>query len=345
MEAIATLFREQIGLIMTVATCVIVVSFFRWFFLKRESALGAEKKLPRQLWMLLITIVCVLIVILALPIKEATRGQVLSLLGIVITSIIALSSTTFVANAMAGLMLRMINTFKPGDYIRFDDQLCRVTERGLFHTEVQNEEKDLVTYPNLFLVTNPIRVIQQTGTLISCSLSLGYDISKDKIEQHLIAAAKSIGLETPFVLVKSLGDFSVVYRVSGFLNEVKHLVTWRSNLAKAVLQHLHLAGIEIVSPNFMNTRQFDSQSVFIPKEKKNSLADAPTKSSTVIEEKIFDKAEDAHEKEQLVAERDKLRLQLSDGSVEENTKEWSKLQQQFVEIELKIAQLEQCSQE
>lgn len=344
MDLIASLFREQISVIVTVAVCVMVIGFFRWFFLKRESALGAEKKLPRQLWMLLVTLVCILIIILALPIKEATRGQVLSLLGIVITSIIALSSTTFVANAMAGLMLRMINTFKPGDYIRFDEQLCRVTERGLFHTEVQNEEKDLVTYPNLFLVTNPIRVIQQTGTLISCNLSLGYDTSKDKVEQHLIAAAKSIGLETPFVLVKSLGDFSVAYRVSGFLNEVKHLVTWRSNLAKAVLHTLHTAGIEIVSPNFMNARQFDCESTFIPKEKKSKLSSSQSKSNTIIEEKIFDKAEDASEKEQLVVERDKLRLQLSDGSIEENTKEWSKVQQQLVEAELKIAQYEQTGQ-
>ncbi len=342
MEGLVTLFNEQLGFLVTLALCVLLLGFFRWFFLKREPTLGAEKKLPRQLWMLLVTLICVLVIILALPIKETTRGQVLSLLGIVITSIIALSSTTFVANAMAGLMLRMINTFSPGDYIRFNEQLCRVTERGLFHTEVQNEDKDLVTYPNLFLVTNPIHVIQQSGTLISCSLSLGYDIPKDKVERHLIAAANSIGLETPFVLIKSLGDFSIVYRVSGLLNEVKHLVTWRSNLAKAVLQHLHLAGIEIVSPNFINSRQYSQDSIFIPDEKRVQLHTAKT--SEGIDDKIFDKAEDAQEKELLIEMRDKLRLQLSDGGLEENTKEWSQVQQQLVEVELQIANTEQPTQ-
>jgi small conductance mechanosensitive channel len=343
MDRLLTLLEQQLGVITTIALCVFVVAFSRWFILKREPNLGAEKKLPRQMWMLLITLVCTLLIILVLPIKDATRGQVLSLLGIIITSIIALSSTTFVSNAMAGLMLRMINTFKPGDYIRFDEQLCRVTERGLFHTEVQNEEKDLVTYPNLYLVTNPIKVIQQTGTVISCSLSLGYDVPKDKVEKHLIAAASSIGLETPFVLIKALGDFSVVYRVSGFLNEVKHLVTWRSNLAKAVLQHLHMAEIEIVSPNFINSRQFDSKEVFIPTERKTVAKQSAATSG--IEDKIFDKAEEAHEKEQLIEKRDKLRIQLADGSIEENTKEWSVVQQQLVELELQIAKLEQIIEE
>ena len=116
-----------------------VLTFANWFWLKRLPELGAEKKLPRQIAMLALTVLVLLVIILALPINDATRGQILSLLGIVITAIIALSSTTFVANAMAGLMLRMVDTFRPGDYLRFNDQLCRVTERGLFHTEVQNK--------------------------------------------------------------------------------------------------------------------------------------------------------------------------------------------------------------
>ncbi|MGB8329288.1 MAG: hypothetical protein WCE62_04110 [Polyangiales bacterium] len=42
---------------------------------------------------------------LQLPIGDAPRGQLLSLLGLLVTAAIALSSTTLLGNAMAGIML------------------------------------------------------------------------------------------------------------------------------------------------------------------------------------------------------------------------------------------------
>ena len=61
---------------------------------------------------------------------DTSRGQLLALLGLALTAVIALSSTTFVANAMAGLMLRSVKSFRPGDFIRVGEQSGRVTERG-----------------------------------------------------------------------------------------------------------------------------------------------------------------------------------------------------------------------
>jgi small conductance mechanosensitive channel len=328
MEKAESWLNLNMASIVTMALGVGLLILANWYWLKRTPELGAEKKLPRQVGMLALTVLVLLVIILALPINDTTRGQILSLLGIVITAIIALSSTTFVANAMAGLMLRLVDTFRPGDYLRFNDQLCRVTERGLFHTEVQNEDKDLITYPNLFLVTNAVTVISHTGTLITCSVSLGYDVSREKIEKNLVAAAESIGLETPFVLIKSLGDFSVSYKVSGFLTEVKSLVTWRSNLHKAVLDHLHGGGIEVVSPNFMNSRQLDVNKQVIPLKSKVNPIEITEHQS--VEEKIFDKAEVASDRELLMSKRDLLLAELTLAAEKSEEKKVSQL-----ELELK----------
>jgi small-conductance mechanosensitive channel len=62
------------------------------------------------------------------------------------------------------------------------------------------------------------------------------------------------GLQNPFVQIKELGDFSISYRIAGFLPDVKHILTSRSDLRKLVVDMLHGDGIEIVSPNFMNQR-------------------------------------------------------------------------------------------
>lgn len=131
---------------------------------------------------------------------------------------------------------------------------------------------------------------RSSGTFISGECSLGYDVSHEKIEAALIKAAKAAGLQDPFVHVTTLGDFSVVYKVHGLLKDVKRILTAKSNLYKMILDCLHEADIEIVSPNFMNQRQV-GDAVFIPKKE---LKKIPEKKQTQSpEDLIFDKADQA----------------------------------------------------
>ena len=109
---------------------------------------------------------------------------------------------------MAGLMLQVVKSFNPGDFIRVGERMGRVTERGLFHVEIQTEDRDLTTLPNLHLATNPVTVVHSTGTIISAELSLGYDISHTKIEELLKQAVNQAGLQDAFVLIISLNDFT-----------------------------------------------------------------------------------------------------------------------------------------
>jgi hypothetical protein len=43
-------------------------------------------------------------------------------------------------------MLRWIRNFKAGDFIEVKGFFRRTTERGMFHTEIQNEERDLINF-------------------------------------------------------------------------------------------------------------------------------------------------------------------------------------------------------
>ena len=232
---------------------VLGLAFSLWFahrLLMVRQSIGTEAKLPRQVIMLALTIIALIILILEMPMSETSRGQLLSLIGVVVTGVIAISSTTFVANALGGLMLRVIASFQPGDFVRAGDHFGRVTDRGLFHTEIQTEDRDLTTLPNLFLITNPVTVVHSSGTMISSGLSLGYDIPRTQVETLLQDAAELAGLEDPFVFVSDLGDFSVSYKVYGFLVEVRQLLSAKSNLRKHILDVLHQNHIEIVSPSF-----------------------------------------------------------------------------------------------
>lgn len=305
------LFDRFLEAVKDLVPMLVVIAFFiaiLWLvdrLLKRNKRLRrSEGDFSRHLIMLGVTALGILLCLLTLPIATTTKHDLLTVFGLVLTGIITLSSTTFASNALAGLMLRTINHFRPGDFVRVDEQFGRVTERGLFHTEIQTEDRDLTSIPNMYLVQHPLTVVHETGTMISATVSLGYDIPVEIIEKHLIEAGQAAGLEEPFVRVQELGDFSVTYRVTGFLKDIKTLLGTRSRLRREMLTALHSAGIEIVSPSVMIQRPIEKTEKILPDVIDTSAAIEPVIASS--EAKIFDKAEKAGKLEDLKKLHDDL---------------------------------------
>ncbi|MFH1764163.1 MAG: mechanosensitive ion channel family protein, partial [Gemmatimonadota bacterium] len=117
------------------------------------------------------------------------------------------------------------------------------------------------------------------------------------------------GLKDAFVQILDLGDFSVEYRVAGLLEEVKFIVSARSLLRGKILDCFHTAGVEIVSPNFMNTRALPEDRSVIPAAH-HEVPKADT--APPPEELIFDKAEEAGSVEELKGELEGLRARISE---------------------------------
>ncbi|WPJ94827.1 mechanosensitive ion channel family protein [Coraliomargarita algicola] len=291
-EQIYAAIPKYLPLIVTTTVVVVALRLIQWLWLGRKFDAFSDRKIIPQVLMLLFSLVGVVFVVLSLPVSDTLRAQILSLMGLVMTGVMALSSTTFVANAFAGSMLRLTRSFRVGDYIRIGTQGGRVTERGIFHTEIQTEDRDLTTFPNLFLVTNAVTVVRTSGTIVSATISLGYDLAHARVEELLIEAAKQVELEDPYVHVLELGDFSVTYKVCGFLSDIKVMLTTRSRLKKSILDTLHAANIEIVSPTFMNQRPQKEGVVFIPRACTQADSVSPVDLKTA-EELAFDKADDA----------------------------------------------------
>jgi small-conductance mechanosensitive channel len=293
---------------------LVVVAAILWatnFFLKkREDTFGAEAHFRRQLIMLLLWVVGIVIVILDLPISEGMRNQLLALFGLLLTAVITLSSTTVAANAMAGLMLRLVRNIRSGDFVEIEGRFGRVSDRGLFHLEIQTEDRDLIAFPNQYLVQHPVKVIRSSGTFVSATVSLGYDTSYVRVEKALLAAAEATGLSDTFVRVVELGDFSVSYRVAGLLEEVKQLLSARSRLRQYMLDKLHGEGIEIVSPTFMNQRQIAPEKRFIPR--REVMVEEKKEEEVAPEEIAFDKAEQAQRLEELRHEHESITRELKD---------------------------------
>ena len=142
-----------------------------------------------------------------------------------------------------------------------------------------------------------VKTVRDSGTIVSSTVSLGYDVARDKVETALLRAAERAGLRDPFVRILELGDFSVSYRVAGFLEEVKKLVATKSLLNGEVMDQLHADDVEIVSPTFMNTRPLTEDRRFIAKTKATASSEASRESRT--EDVVFDKADAAESLEKM----------------------------------------------
>ncbi len=328
--------------ILPVLFAVVGVGFLlgaaHWFLIRRHPDLGNERKFSRQLIMLGLTLVGIVSIVFALPVPDTSRNTLIGLIGLLASGVFAFSSTTVVANLMAGILLRITKPFGIGDFILCEDHFGRVAERGLFDTEIQAENRELISIPNSFLITHPVHRTRSSGTIISTTLSLGYDVHHSVVERLLAKAAQESGLSEPFVHILELGNFSVTYRVSGLLAEVKWMITARSNLCREVLDALHGEGIEILSPTFMNQRPLPEDRRIIPARREENHEEKPT----VAEDVVFDKAEQAEqadkEKKQLTSEIQRLEDSLKEATDEEK----KRIKETVEEVRKRLAALNQA---
>lgn len=285
-------------LALAVLIAAALLTLCHYLLLVRRKGIGSEARLPRQLLLLALTVLSFVVVIILLPVPESTRNQILSLLGIVLSGLLALSAAPFVTNFMAAVMLRVTKPFIVGDFIRVGEFYGKVSERGLFDTEIQTENRELVALPNAVFITQAVTVVRTSGVIVSTTISLGYDLGASRAEPLMLEAAQKAGLTDPYVHIIELGDFSVSYKVCGLLADVQKVLTTRSELNRQLLNTLHRAGVEIASPTIARHIQHSADTPIIPTEQPRTIQ----KKRVEAEEIVFDKATKIEQMEQARAQ-------------------------------------------
>ncbi len=306
----------------------ILIVLFRKSLIAKDSG-----RLARQ-WMTVLTVVAALLFLLLMsPIDNQTKGKIVEVLGVVLPAALALSSTAILGNAVGGLVLYQTANFKLGDFISVGDHFGRVSERTLMYTEIQTADRDLTTLPNLLLVTQPVKVVRPSGSVVSATVSLGYEIPWSKVEKALLEAAKRTELSDPFVQVTELGDYTVVYRAAGMCSDVRSLLSIRARLRTHMLDCLHEADIEILSPQYINMRTLSMDAPSAVPEGKRGGTHPMSKAPTDL---IFDKADKAQSLIALRKELSEMESTLGDATGEEK----EALQAKLAEMKTQVLELE-----
>ncbi len=218
---------------------------------------------------LLVYALTLIIIFPYLPGSDSPAFQGLSLFfGL----LLSLGSTTAVANVVAGIVLTYTRAFKEGDRVSIHETVGMVVERGMFVTRLENTKNEIISIPNsMTLSSHIINYSEQArgaGLILYTSVTIGYDVPWTKVHELLVSAAlKTDNVEKepePFVLQKSLDDYSVNYQLNATTKDAVGMPGTHSCLNANILDAFSEAGLEIMSPMFMATR--DGTELTIPEE-------------------------------------------------------------------------------
>lgn len=301
MEQVLSLLKYFIAPSSIILALIIILYLNSWIFNKIRADKLSSNVIKNNITTF-VTLTAIVIFILSLPIDKALKGQILSFLAIIVSAGIALSSTTILGNLIAGIMNNSMNRFRNGDLIKIGKLQGRVTKTNVFHVEIQLEDSNFTSIPNLYIATHPVKLTRKTDTVISTSVSLGYDVPRSTIEETLKEAALTTGLSDPYVYITDHGVFAVTYKIHGFLKDSSKYFSTNSLLNGHVMDSLHQKKIEIVSPTFMNQRDI-KENIFIPRDRIGQEKNK-TEKEGAPEDLVFDKA---IKSEQIETKKDELK--------------------------------------
>lgn len=206
------------------------------------------------------------------PYLPGSDSGVFQGISVFVGLIVSLGSTTVIGNIIAGLVITYMRPFKIGDRIKLNDTVGNVEEKTAFVTRLRTPKNEVVTIPNSFIMSshtiNYSVSARQYGLIIHSEVTIGYDAPWRTVNQLLIdAALVTPGVEQepkPFVLETSLNDWYPVYQINAYIKDANQMADIYSALHENIQDFFNKAGVEIMSPQYVATR--DGNETTIPKE-------------------------------------------------------------------------------
>jgi small-conductance mechanosensitive channel len=157
-------------------------------------------------------------------------------------------------NFIAGIILMTERTIKPGDVLKVEDSVVRVTRLGLRATVARTRDEEDIIIPNSILVQNAVTNYTLRDSIIRVRATVGvsYGSDIDTVMRVLREAAEALpgrvaGFD-PIVLLTGFGESSVNFEVSAWLDDPWQARRILSKLNESIWWALKKNGIVIPFP-------------------------------------------------------------------------------------------------
>ena len=203
------------------------------------------------------------------PYLPGSDSGVFQGISVFVGLIVSLGSSTVIGNIIAGLVITYMRPFKLGDRIKLDDTTGNVIEKTPFVTRLRTPKNEVVTIPNSFIMSshtvNYSASARRFGLIIHTTVTIGYDAPWRLVHQLLINAARMTPgvLEDPkpFVLETELQDYYPCYQINAYIKDADGMAVIKSELHRNIQDVFNEAGVEIMSPHYVATRNGNASTI------------------------------------------------------------------------------------
>ncbi|MCB9625010.1 MAG: mechanosensitive ion channel [Sandaracinus sp.] len=174
--------------------------------------------------------------------------------GAVFAVAIGFAMQTVAQSFVAGVMLLVERTIRPGDVLVIDGKVVKVSRLGIRATVVETLDGEHVLVPNDSLVREKITNLsyEHSDVRVTVMVGVAYESDLDATIEALEEAARSmknaVTHRTPAVFLESFGDSSVNFRVCAWLGNPWASARFASDLRLGVWRALKKAEITIAFP-------------------------------------------------------------------------------------------------
>ncbi len=223
----------------------------------RLESLDRELALPTYRIIRVMIIVFALVV--AYPYIPGSGSDAFKGMSIFFGVILSIGSSSFIANIIAGYSLTYRRAFRQGDRVRIGDFEGNVLELRTLNTRLRSPKNEEVNIPNSIVlgsaIVNYTAFEREQGLILHTEVGIGYDTSWRQVEAMLKeAATRTAGLKQeppPFVLQKSLGDFTVQYQLNAYCDDANRMNRLYSALHANIQDVFNEHGVQIMSPHYV----------------------------------------------------------------------------------------------
>ena len=183
--------------------------------------------------------------------------------------IVSLGSSTVIGNVIAGWVITYMRPFRKGDRIKLNDTIGDIIEKTPLVTRIRTSKNEIVTLPNSFIMSsqsiNYTNSAREYGLILHTEVSIGYDVPWRTVHRLLIDAALNtpgiLNDPRPFVLETSLSDWYPVYQLNAYTREAQRMAAIYSELHQNIQDRFNEEGVEILSPQYVATRDGNASTV------------------------------------------------------------------------------------
>jgi small-conductance mechanosensitive channel len=217
-----------------------------------------EPELAMPTYRIVRVLIIVFGLVIAYPYIPGSDSEAFKGMSIFFGVVLSIGSSSFIANIIAGYSLTYRRAFRVGDRIRVSEQEGIVLEMRTLNTRLRSLKNEEINIPNSLVLGSPIinysSYQTDPGLILHTEVGIGYDVPWRQVEAMLLeAAARTNGLKTepaPFVLQKSLGDFTVVYQLNAYCDRAEQMGRYYSVLHGHIQDVFNEYGVQIMSPNY-----------------------------------------------------------------------------------------------